>query len=55
MFRVKICGITRVEDALLAVELGAHAIGFNFYEKSPRCIAPAKAWKIIRELPALFD
>jgi phosphoribosylanthranilate isomerase len=51
--RVKICGITRLEDARLAIELGADALGFNFYEKSPRCLAPAEAWKILRKLPAL--
>ncbi len=53
--RVKICGITRLEDARLAVELGADALGFNFYEKSPRCLAPAEAWKILRKLPALVS
>jgi phosphoribosylanthranilate isomerase len=52
--RVKICGITRLEDACLAIELGASALGFNFYEKSPRCLAPADAWKILRKLPALI-
>ncbi len=53
--RVKICGITRFEDARLAIELGADALGFNFYEKSPRCLAPADAWKILRKLPALVS
>ena len=55
IIRVKICGLTRLEDARLAVELGVHALGFNFYDKSPRCITPADAWKIIRKLPALVS
>ncbi|MBL9163138.1 MAG: phosphoribosylanthranilate isomerase [Planctomycetaceae bacterium] len=38
MFRIKICGITNVEDAISAVDAGADAIGLNFYEKSPRCV-----------------
>jgi len=49
--RVKICGITRPEDARLAAELGAAALGFNFYPRSPRCIAPAAAAGMIRALP----
>src|SRR5260370_10424876 len=53
--RVKICGITRLEDARLAIELGADGLGFNFYEKSPRCLAPADAWKIVGKLPALVS
>ena len=48
--RVKICGITRAQDARLAEKLGAWAIGLNFYEKSPRAIAPADAWKIRKQL-----
>jgi phosphoribosylanthranilate isomerase len=48
--RVKICGITRLEDAQLAVELGAAALGFNFYPPSPRCIVPAAAHHIMHQI-----
>jgi phosphoribosylanthranilate isomerase len=47
----KICGITRLPDALHAVQHGATALGFVFWPGSPRCIAPERAAAIIRELP----
>ena len=49
--RVKICGITREEDALLAVDCGADAIGLNFYESSPRHVNVANAQAIAANLP----
>lgn len=53
--RVKICGITAWDDARLSVDLGASALGFNFYPHSPRAIAPAAAWDIIRRLPPFVE
>ena len=49
--RIKICGLTRLEDAQRAADLGAAALGFNFYPLSPRYIEPAAARAIIRRLP----
>jgi phosphoribosylanthranilate isomerase len=53
--RVKICGITTWEDARLSIDLGASALGFNFYPLSPRAISPADAWSIIRRLPPFVE
>jgi phosphoribosylanthranilate isomerase len=53
--RVKICGITKWEDARVSIDLGASALGFNFYPPSPRAISPADAWSIIRRLPPFVE
>ena len=48
---VKICGMTNLEDALVAVDAGADAVGFVFYEKSPRCVTVEMVREIVRKLP----
>jgi phosphoribosylanthranilate isomerase len=49
--RVKICGITRVDDGLAAARLGADAVGLVFYAPSPRAVTPAQARAIVEALP----
>lgn len=49
--KLKVCGITSLEDAHMAIECGVEYLGFNFYRKSPRYIAPAEASTIIEQLP----
>ncbi|MFT5730327.1 MAG: phosphoribosylanthranilate isomerase [Desulforhopalus sp.] len=53
--RVKICGMTRAEDVSFAVSAGVDALGFIFYEKSPRCIDLLTAKTIIEFLPPFID
>ncbi len=48
---IKICGITNLEDARTAVEAGADALGFVFYEKSPRNVRPKAVREIVSQLP----
>jgi phosphoribosylanthranilate isomerase len=53
--RVKICGMTRLEDASFAASAGVDALGFIFYDKSPRCVDLGTARTIIDSLPPFID
>ena len=50
MMPVKICGITNLKDAQTAINYGASALGFIFYDQSPRCIQSKAASQIVAEL-----
>jgi phosphoribosylanthranilate isomerase len=50
MFRIKVCGVTSPEDAVLAIEAGADAVGINFFRGSPRFVPPSLAQPIVEAL-----
>jgi phosphoribosylanthranilate isomerase len=53
--RVKICGVTNADDIRAAVDLGADAVGLNFYSQSPRYVDPRNAAPLLRAVPPMID
>ncbi|AQT68585.1 N-(5'-phosphoribosyl)anthranilate isomerase [Anaerohalosphaera lusitana] len=55
LVKIKVCGITNVEDAMAAIDMGADLLGFNFYRESPRYLDAADALDIINKIPTFVD